>query len=811
VPIPLGVRDVIRQRLDVLDERSLEVLDVAAVIGVEADESTIASVSGRPREEVIASLEAAERAGVLARIHDRRFRFTHALVRDALYGDIARTRRRALHSAVADVLDRSNTPSLTEIAHHAIVAGVGIAPRVSRAARALSLAYADEDALPLLEGAVAALDDAGDMRGGAELRLVLGQTRMRLGDLAGGKACCVRAAETARSLTDAALFARAALTHGAELIPGHTDPTMKGLLEEALDRLSLLQRAEGHEAAVLRARLEARLAATLQPAPDPQAVARMAVDAVRAARALGDEPALLEVLHNAGAALGEAVFDPEGLEMAREAIRIASMLGDRARLSRARLRLIFCLMEIGDIAAADANIDAFDAEVRATGQTRHLWPVLLLRSMRAMQEGRFADSDALVEEAEESAARSSDPTARAALFTHRFARIRQKELTAEALALEPDLLSLVSRWNDPEGYSNLMIATLKAVAGDFEVARTHLARISLDSIPARIRISFGAIAAAAVLVGGTDRAAELYERLLPDERRWHMFTLAGFSADATYARYLGSLATTLGRYPEAERHFGVALELADAAAARPERGRILAAHGKMLLARGQGDHSPKAHDMLREARGIATELGLGQLLASMPALETTAPATAPVSARPAAATAALTLVQEGDTWLLSLGSASIRLKDSRGIHYIARLLAEPERELHALDLAGASEEATVGDSGEQLDAEARAAYKSRLHELDAEILEAEGFRDGARVTRLRAELEFLSTELARAVGLGGRSRRAGSAAERARIAVTRRIRDVIRRLSESSPEIGRYLENTVKTGTYCSYRPNVTS
>ena len=488
----------------------------------------------------------------------------------------------------------------------------------------MSLAHADEDALPLIERAVATLDDAGDTRGGAELRLVLGQTRMRLGDLAGGKSCCVRAAETARSLGDAELFARAALAHGAELTPGHTDATMRGLLEEAVHRLS---RAEGRESAVLRVRLEARLAATLQPAPDPQAVARMAVEAVRAARALGDEPALLEVLHNAGAALGEAVFEPEALEMAREAIRIASALGDRARLYRARLRLIFCLMEIGDVAAADANIEAFDAEVRATGQARHLWPVLLLRSMRALQEGRFADSDALVEEAEESAARSSDPAARAALFTHRFARIRQKELAAEAIALEPDLISMVGGWNDPEGYTNVMISTVRAVAGDTESARAHLARISLDSIPARIRISFGAIAAAAVQVGETGRAAELYERLLPDERRWHMFTLAGFSADATYARYLGSLATMLGRYEDAERHFGVALDLADAASARPERGRILAAYGKMLLARGHGGDASKAHDFLREARAIATELGLGQLLASMPVGETTAPAT----------------------------------------------------------------------------------------------------------------------------------------------------------------------------------------
>jgi tetratricopeptide (TPR) repeat protein len=807
LPIPYGVREVIRQRLAMLDERALEVLDAAAVVGVEADESTIIGVSGHDREEVALAIEAAGRAGVINRAEGRRFRFAHALLRDALYGDITRTRRRALHAAVADVLERSDSPPLTEIAHHATLAGVGILERVSRAARELWLEYADEDALPLIESAVKTLDDAGDTRGGAELRLIFGQTRMRLGDLAGGRACCVRAAETARSLDDANLLARAALAHGAELIPGQTDPTLRALLEEAA---GLLASAEERDAPILRVRLAARLAATLQPAPDPQAVARMAVEAVHAARALGDEPALLEVLHNAGAALGEAVFEPEGLEMAREAVRIASALGDRARLFRARLRLVFSLMEVGDVAAADANIEAFDAEVRATGQAKHLWAVSLLRSMRAMQEGRFADSDALVEEAEESAARSCDRTARAALFTHRYARIRLKELAAEAIAIEPELIAMAGQWNDPDSYTNVMIATVRAVAAETETARAHLARISLDSIPARIRISFGALAAAALKVGETDRAAEYYERLLPDERRWHMFTVNGFAAEGTYARYLGGFATMLGRYDDAERHFRVALELAEAASARPERARILAARGGMLLARGGSGDVSKAHDAFREARAIATELGLERLVASIPVPvdETQAP---DAGSRSLAGPGALTLVADGDTWLLSLGSTSTRLKDGRGIQYIARLVAEPERELHALDLAGASEEAAVGDSGEQLDAEARAAYKRRLREVDEELREAEGWNDGARTTRLRAELEFLSAELSRAVGLGGRARRAGSAAERARVAVTRRIRELVRRVSEQTPEIGRYLENTVRTGTYCCYRPNVTS
>jgi hypothetical protein len=260
LPIPFGVREVIRQRLGTLDDRSLEVLDAAAVIGVEADEPTIVRVSGRPRDEVAEALEGARRAGLLARIDVRRVRFGHALVREALYGDIARTRRSALHAAAADTLERSDAPPLTEIAHHATLAGVGVLARVSRAARTLWLACADEDALPIIERAVVALDDSGDARGSAEMRLLLGQTRMRLGDVSGGRSLCVRAADTARTLGDVGLFARAALAHGAELTPGQTDATMRRLLEEATSKLSS---ATGPEEAVLRVRLQARLAATL--------------------------------------------------------------------------------------------------------------------------------------------------------------------------------------------------------------------------------------------------------------------------------------------------------------------------------------------------------------------------------------------------------------------------------------------------------------------------------------------------------------------------------------------------------------------
>jgi tetratricopeptide (TPR) repeat protein len=536
----------------------------------------------------------------------------------------------------------------------------------------------------------------------------------------------------------------------------------------------------------------------------------MTLDAVSEARTLGDDATLLDVLHNAGAALGEAYFVPEGVEMERDAVRLAGALGERGLLLRARLRLIFALMEVGDIAGADANIDAFESEATATGQPRHMWPIPLLRSMRALEEGRWADCDALVEEAGELVARSTDPMARYALMFHRWALTMARE--GSVVAFEPDLLATVGRWNDPELQSHLMIAIVRAFDGDAKMAREHLARVPLDSTPGRIRISLGMLTATSVQAGATERAAELYERMLPEDGRWLIGRLSGFFVKGTYGRYLGWLASALGRRNDAERHFAGALTLATAAGAKPERARVLAAYGAMLMTSGDVE---RARPMLAEAKSIAIDLGLGRFAASIP--DFGAPVDGPRSTPPNAPAAkshakadarpSLTLTPEGDVWLVVLGDKSFRLKDVRGLHYLARLVAEPEREVHALDLAEAGGDETRGDAGEVLDASARAAYKRRLAELEEDLREAESWNDGARTLRARTEMELLSSELSRAVGLGGRSRRAGSAAERARIAVTRRIKDLFKRAGEVAPELGRYLENTVKTGTYCVYRP----
>jgi tetratricopeptide (TPR) repeat protein len=179
--------------------------------------------------------------------------------------------------------------------------------------------------------------------------------------------------------------------------------------------------------------------------------------------------------------------------------------------------------------------------------------------------------------------------------------------------------------------------------------------------------------------------------------------------------------------------------------------------------------------------------------------------------------------REGDYWSVVFEGHTVRVRDLKGMRYLARLLADPGREFHVLDLVAAEAGSTaqivdgsaagpshtaLGDAGEVLDARAKDAYRRRLAEIEEDIEEAEASGDAERSAQADAERDFLVRELARAVGLGGRSRRAGSASERARAGVTRALRQAMARIAEHHPQLGEHLDRTIRTGTYCSYMPD---
>ncbi len=178
----------------------------------------------------------------------------------------------------------------------------------------------------------------------------------------------------------------------------------------------------------------------------------------------------------------------------------------------------------------------------------------------------------------------------------------------------------------------------------------------------------------------------------------------------------------------------------------------------------------------------------------------------------------------GDMRTVSFDGETSTLGDLKGFRYLARMLAEPEREFHVLDLV-AVEQGTLPTAGEvyvgaaevdgpageglpALDDRAREEYRRRLAEVEADIEDAASCNDPARLELAESDRSYLVAELARAVGLGGRMRKVGGNAERARTAVARALRYATDRLDEHIPSLAVHLRNSIHTGMYCSYRPD---
>jgi TolB-like protein/tetratricopeptide (TPR) repeat protein len=161
--------------------------------------------------------------------------------------------------------------------------------------------------------------------------------------------------------------------------------------------------------------------------------------------------------------------------------------------------------------------------------------------------------------------------------------------------------------------------------------------------------------------------------------------------------------------------------------------------------------------------------------------------------------------RDGDIWTIAYDGVEVRLSDAKGFHDLAELLVRPQAPIHCLELGGRSSEPRGADV--VLDARARHELAARARELQREIDDAEAQNDRGAVDSAREELDRIVAELEGALGLGARVRRLGSAAERARAAVTWRIRNAIKKIAAAHPMLGRHLENSIRTGTYCMYIP----
>ena len=262
-----------------------------------------------------------------------------------------------------------------------------------------------------------------------------------------------------------------------------------------------------------------------------------------------------------------------------------------------------------------------------------------------------------------------------------------------------------------------------------------------------------------------------------------------------------------------------AIETLDVAVLVPiRRGADLAAFWCLGAKRSGDIYTPTDLALLGAVAGAISDrlLALGETR-SKDRLEDSprhAPASPDAAASPpltaAAADDAGVFRREGEYWTVAYRGKTARLRDTKGLYYIARLLAQPGRELHVRDLATMNQQSDTGNSSEPmgvegdlgtiLDARATAQYKQRLAEARQELDETTAAGDLGQAARARHEIETITEQLAAAYGLGGRLRTAGDPAERVRKAVTNQIRRTIDRISAAHPELGRHLTNALRTG-----------
>jgi hypothetical protein len=171
------------------------------------------------------------------------------------------------------------------------------------------------------------------------------------------------------------------------------------------------------------------------------------------------------------------------------------------------------------------------------------------------------------------------------------------------------------------------------------------------------------------------------------------------------------------------------------------------------------------------------------------------------------ATAPNRVERAGDLWHITFGGRRSSVRHSKGMADLALLLARPGRQVAALVLMAPDGRVDAADLGDALDEQARSAYRRRLAQLESDAAAADLAGDAAWSERIHGERQALLGQLAGAFGLGGRPRRSGGSAERARTAVTARIRDAIRRVGRVDDALARHLERAVRTGSSCSYEP----
>jgi len=611
VAIPDTVKEVIGRRLNRLTDGCRQTLAIASVVGREFPLDLLERLTDRSSAELLALLDEAITARLVTEVPGSpgRLRFTHALVRDALYDALPQALRLDLHRHTGEALEEvvgSDPSRLSEVAHHffhalpAVDADVAVRYAGEAAAQAGTL-LAHEEAARLYETALSALElrTTPDPVWQRQLLLGLGEALARSGDTPRAQDAFVRAAGLARTTGAAEDLARAALGYGGRIawFRASGDRLRITLLEEALGAL-------GDEDTPLRARVLARLAGALRDELDPTRRLALGEEGVAVARRSGDADALSFALAGLAGAQHGLFDDPRRIEVIAELLTAAHAAEDKESECEAYMARMLVDAEQNDVDRIYELLGLIRTLAEELRQPSHQWFVAASSGMLAVHEGRFREAEELRERALALGGTAVAPEASSVHAIQLFILRREQARADEAI----EELTRVSAAFPARPFFRCALAALLGCVGREADARRVFEELAANRFAVMPRdnewlLSAAFLAEACCLLGDASRAEQLYEEVEPWARSSAINVPEGTLG--TLARPLAGLARLLGREDDAGRLLETAIALDTAGGARPWAAHAQVDLAELLLLRGD---SGRAHALLAEAGATAEAL-----------------------------------------------------------------------------------------------------------------------------------------------------------------------------------------------------------
>jgi tetratricopeptide (TPR) repeat protein len=806
------IRAAIGRRLTHLPHGVVALLTAAAVLGTEFDLHVLAASVGGSFADVTAGLQQAEAARLVVPQDDERFAFAHELVRETLSKSVDGPELRRLHAAVVLAVQRS--PALrsrivpADLARHARLAVPDVDPAdalvlLLDAARDASRRLASEEAASHYRHALELVaEDAWHER--AIVALDLGVEQQRAGELAQARKTFEDVVTAARELDDAELLARAALgLHGLGIGRREPGDEQINLIDEARMKLGGGHPADNRLAVRLLA--AASRARTHQPRFDPAAL-ELSASAVELARRISDDEALGSSL----LALHDAVWEPgtanEREALANEMTSVARRTDDRELELQAVLLRSVALLEQGDPRALREH-ELFVAMTDRSRLPRFRYLALSRQGAMAMLTGHFEQARAFIDEAFALGERIGEPDRTGVWRGQRWGLATLRGNLDEASAIVESYRAEADPW------ASVLGACVAVHRGDTDLACRLLPDITVlrGQLPrwfASMLLTVDAEVAAAA--ADPQRCDNARAQIAPLIDTWAVVA-ARVLVHGPMVYWLSRVNGAQGDWDSAIAGFSAAQRAADRLGARPWSIEARARLAEALTARAHQADAATASSLLAEVEHEAGDIGMLGIVERVRRARSGGadPAVIAPPGRPGRATGVFRL--DGDVWTLAFAGRTVHVPDAKGLRDLHTLIGRPGTSVSAVVLldplqAELSAARRLG-ADEVLDEQARAHYRDRLAALDGQIDSALTRHDDDRAAELDRERQTLISELRRATGLAGRTRRLGDEGERARKTVSARIRDTLRRLDHRHPELAGHLRATVSIGFTCLYQP----